>query len=99
MKHPIPTEFQHPPEEKDSTQDPPDYRPTKESFLTLRKKDGHCIMELSRGLGSQDMIWTQSAGNELEDALQKAKTIWKLGECVPISRTKQTEKWKVKFTD
>lgn len=100
MTQPIPTEYQRPPEDEDvtvTTTEPQQYGPTKEATLTLRRKEGHCILELSRGPGEQNMIWTQSAGNELEDAFQKAKNVWKLAECVPVSRTKYTEKWTVKF--
>ena len=71
----------------------------KEATLTLLKKEGHCIMELSRGPGPQNMVWTQSAGNELDDALEKARKVWKFSSCKPVSRTKDVEVWLVEFND
>jgi len=71
----------------------------KEARLTLRKKEGHCILELASAPGPQNMVWTQSAGNELEDAMERAKRVWKFADCVPVSQTEETEVWTVTFRD
>lgn len=45
------------------------------SEVLIEKKEGHCIM--TRDAGHPSSIWTQSAGDEMDDALEKAKRLWK----------------------
>ncbi len=103
MNQPIPTEFQHPPDEDEviipKSAMMPQEGPSKEATLTLRKKEGHCILELARAPGPQNMVWTQNAGSELDDALEKARKVWKFSSCVAVSQEEETEVWTVTFSD
>jgi hypothetical protein len=71
--------------------------PERNGLLTLLKKEGHCIMQLQMGNDPVGGIWTQSAGNELNDARAKARRIWKYSEAVVITRSPDKEVWKLKF--
>ena len=97
------TEFQNPPDDEDEMLP---YKPqgpkaeiAREGTLTIRKQEGHCILELAKGPGPQNMVWTQSAGSEMDDALEKARKVWKFSSCVPVRQEEEIEVWTVIFND
>ena len=71
--------------------------PENTGVLILYKREGHVKMSLQIGPDHNNLVWSESAGNELDDALEKALRIWKPASHEPVSITPDKEKYGLVF--